>query len=207
MASGLTAPAAADGSRRRAIEAAATALFAERGYHGTGMKDIADAVGMRAPSLYNHVASKQTLLQAIMAATMETLHAEHERALASTGDSAEQLRRAMEAHVRYHARHPLEVQIGNREIASLEEPFRTELLDRRRRYAHSWQDLIARGVAEGRFETRSVRLAAYAMLEMGIGVSLWFREGGPMHESEVVYAYGDMALRLVNASSGSAQRS
>ncbi len=43
---------------RDAVLDAACLLFAERGYRGTSMKDIAEALGVRAPSLYNHVASK-----------------------------------------------------------------------------------------------------------------------------------------------------
>ena len=38
-------------ARRAAITDAARILFAERGYIGTSMKDIASAVGVRAPSL------------------------------------------------------------------------------------------------------------------------------------------------------------
>lgn len=193
MATSPTEP----GARPRAIRAAAIALFAERGYHGTGMKDIAAALGIHAPTLYNHVDSKQTLLREIMCGTMETLLSEHEAVLATTRDPVDQLRRAMEAHVRYHARHPREAGIGNREIASLDEPARSEVVELRRRYAHSWQQIVERGVEQGRFETISPQLATYAMLEMGIGVSLWYRDDGPLSESHVVYAYGDMALRLV----------
>jgi len=105
----------------------------------------------------------------------------------------------MEAHVRFHTRCQREVRIGNNEIASIEEPARTSLLDLRRRYARPWITLIERGVEEGRFETPSPRLAAFAMIEMGMGVSLWFRADGPLSESQVAYYYGDMALRLVLA--------
>jgi AcrR family transcriptional regulator len=179
------------------IRDAALTLFAERGYQGTSMKDIATALGMRAPSLYNHLESKQELLREVMLATMETLLDDHHAAVATTSDVAEQLRRAMEAHLRYHARYPREVRVGNAEIASLEEPFRTRVRELRREYAKEWQALIERGVECGRFETPSPQLAAYAMLEMGIGVSLWFRENGRLSESQVAYYYGDMALRLV----------
>lgn len=130
---------------------------------------------------------------------MERLVREQEAVLATTNDVTEQLRRAMEAHVRFHTRFQREVRIGNNEIASIEEPARTSLLDRRRRYARPWITLIERGVEEGRFETPSPRLSAFAMIEMGMGVSLWFRADGPLSESQVAYYYGDMALRLVLA--------
>jgi AcrR family transcriptional regulator len=179
---------------------AALTLFDKRGYPGTRMADIAEALGIQAPSLYNHVQSKQALLRAVMVSTMETLIADHETALRSTDDPAEQLRRAMDAHVRYHARFPREAHVGNREITSLEEPDRSYVLTLRRDYAHSWQRLIERGVEEGLFDTPSPRLASYALLEMGIGVSMWFRPDGELSESEVAYTYADMALRIVAAS-------
>jgi AcrR family transcriptional regulator len=181
------------------VRDAALTLFAERGYHGTSMTDIAAALGLRAPSLYNHVESKQSLLQEIMLGTMDTLIGEQEAVLATTSDVTEQLRRAMEAHVRFVTRHRREVRIGDTQIANVEEPVSNRIRDLRRRYARLWISLIERGVKEGRFETPSPHLSAYAMIEMGTGVSLWFRTDGSLSESQVAYYYGDMALRLVLA--------
>jgi AcrR family transcriptional regulator len=194
------------GGRSDEIRDAALTLFAERGYHGTSMKDIGELLGMRAPSLYNHVDSKHEILAEVMLGTMRRLLADHVDAVATTGDVVEALRRSTEAHVRYHTRYPREVRIGNTELRSLEEPARTEVLDMRREYSRSWEGLIERGRDEGRFDCPSPRLAAYAILEMGIGVSLWFRPDGPMSESVVAYHYADMALRLVGAQSPPAAR-
>lgn len=187
----------AQDARREAILTAAKSLFAQRGYHGTGMNDIASALGIKAPSLYNHIDSKQAILREIMLTTMTTLLAGQQAAAASTTKPAEQLRRSMETHVRYHARHPEETRIGNTEIASLEQPHRRQLRRARRQYTAAWEEIVERGVELGIFETRSVQLSVYAMLEMGIGVALWFREDGPLSEDEVAYTYGDMALRLL----------
>jgi AcrR family transcriptional regulator len=181
------------------IHDAALTLFAARGYHGTSMEDIAAALGLRAPSLYNHVESKQSLLQQIMLGTVESLVKDQEAVLATTQDVTEQLRRLMEAHVRFHTRFQREVRVSNNEIANIEEPARTRLLDQRRRYARPWIELIERGVAEGRFECRWPRVTAFALIEMGMGVSLWFRADGQLSEAQVVYYYGDMALRLLLA--------
>ncbi|MET0187442.1 MAG: helix-turn-helix domain-containing protein, partial [Pseudonocardia sediminis] len=45
---------------------AALTLFAERGYHGTALSEIAAALDVRTPSLYNHMRSKHDLLYAIV---------------------------------------------------------------------------------------------------------------------------------------------
>ena len=45
---------------------AAEALFAERGFAGTTLRDVAAAVGIRNPSLYNHFAGKDELYAAVL---------------------------------------------------------------------------------------------------------------------------------------------
>ena len=183
----------------RDITESALTLFAERGYLGTSMKDIAGDLGLRAPSLYNHVESKQHLLSGIMLRTMMDLLNEHRTAVSTTSDVVEQLRRAMEAHVRYHARNPRSARIGNAEVHNLEEPVQSTVRGMRREYERAWRDLITRGVQEGRFDAPSPQLASYAMLQMGIGISMWFKPDGAFSESQVAYYYGDLALRLVEA--------
>jgi hypothetical protein len=68
----------------------------------------------------------------------------------------------------------------------------------RRTYAHNWQELVERGVARGEFTVSNARLASYAILEMGVGVALWFRPDGELSETEVAETYADMAIRLLS---------
>lgn len=183
------------------VRDAALTLFAERGYHGTSMQDIAAALQLRAPSLYNHVSSKQEILRDVMVETMNALTKVVRSAIAGTDDTVEQLRRAAEAHVRYHARHPREVRVGNHELAALDQPHRGSVTSLRHDYSRMFVALIERGVEEGVFDTRSPLLATYAILQMGIGVSMWYRPGGELSEDDIVFQYGDIALRIVGGSS------
>jgi AcrR family transcriptional regulator len=91
--------------RRSEIRAAALELFATIGYRATTMAAIGDAVGMRAPSLYKHVDSKQELLDWIMTGMMEELLHRQREALAAGGDVRDRLRRITAVHVQYHAEH------------------------------------------------------------------------------------------------------
>ncbi|HVW41795.1 MAG TPA: TetR/AcrR family transcriptional regulator [Amycolatopsis sp.] len=188
-----------DVARAEEIRAAALELFTERGYQATTMGDIAATLGIRGPSLYKHVASKQDLLAEIMTATMNGLLAAHRAAVGTTDDPVVRLRRATEAHVRYHARHRREAFVGNREIRSLVEPHRAGVLALRAEYEACFRELIEAGVAAGLFRVTSVRLASYAILDLGMGLSAWYREDGELSEDEVVWQYSEFALGLVGA--------
>jgi AcrR family transcriptional regulator len=187
--------------RAAAIRLAALRLFAAQGYRATTMADIGAAVGIRGPSLYKHVSGKQVLLAELMLGTMETLLAMHAEAVDGVTDVTERLRRAVEAHVRYHARHRLEAFVGNREIGSLERPDQARVLRRRGDYEGGFRRLIERGATSGDFAVRSARLASYSILDMGIGVATWFHEGGEFSADQVAYQYGDLALRMVGGTS------
>ena len=188
-------------SRADDIRAAALELFTRLGYEATTMADIGRAVGLRGPSLYKHVASKQDLLAQIMIGTMEDLLAAHRAAVASSDGPVSLLRRATEAHVRYHARHRLEAFVGNREIRSLVEPHRSRVLALRAEYEAGFRAIVEAGFKEGCFKVASPRLVSYAVLDLGMGVAAWYREDGELSEDTIVWQYGDFALRLAGVES------
>jgi AcrR family transcriptional regulator len=179
------------------VRSAALSLFAERGYRATTMADIGAAVGIRGPSLYRHVRSKQDLLAEIMTDTMNELLALQTVARAADGGPAQQVRRMVEAHVRFHAGHREQAFVGNREINNLEPRNRERVLGLRRKYEHGLREVIDDGVADGVLQVSSARLAAYAILDMGIGVATWFRSTGPHSVEEISYAYADYALSML----------
>lgn len=187
------------GTRAAGIQQAALELFASKGYRSTTMGDIGERVGVRGPSLYRHVSSKQQVLVEIMAGTMERLLAAHQVATRRSSGPVEGLQRAAEAHARYHAGHRLEAFVGNREIDNLEEPWRTEIVNRRSAYEKAFRKIIEAGREAGIFTVESSRLASFAILDMGMGISLWYRPGGALSESEVAAMHGRFALRLVGA--------
>ena len=53
-------------SRKNLILQKAAAMFREKGYAATSMRDLADTVGIEAASLYNHIKSKSEMLQEII---------------------------------------------------------------------------------------------------------------------------------------------
>lgn len=185
--------------REAEIRAAALEQFARRGYEATTMADIGAAVGMRGPSLYKHVSSKQDLLASVIEATMTTLLAEHDAAVSGVDDLTERLRRAVDAHVRFHARHRREAFVGTRELRSLTEPRRSRILGLRAEYEQRFRTLVAEGVEAGAFTVTDPQLASFALLDLGMGVAVWFREDSGPSENQVAWQQVEFALRLVGA--------
>ena len=86
-------------TRRAELTRQAARLFAEKGYHGTSMGDLAEAMGVQKGSLYAHTGSKQELLYATMREGADAFHA----ALDAIPDDlapSEKIRLALRAHLR-----------------------------------------------------------------------------------------------------------
>src|SRR5947208_17064379 len=54
-----------NGTKKDVITQKASRLFKEKGFSATSMRDLAEAIGVEAPSLYNHIGSKTEILQEI----------------------------------------------------------------------------------------------------------------------------------------------
>jgi AcrR family transcriptional regulator len=185
-----------------AVIDAALTLFAERGYHGTALSQIADVLGIRTPSLYNHMRSKQELLRVIVDRTTAAVLADFHEAVAGVTDPAERLRRATRVYAYRHATHRREALVVNRDTGSLEEPHRTELQERRREHEHELRAVIEHGIAAGVFAVESPMLASFAIREMCVSIARWFSESGPLTADEVAAQYAGFALAIARGAAG-----
>src|ERR687892_896361 len=95
----VRAPTAAGQARRDQILEASARLFSERGYHATSMREIGEATGMLAGSLYAHIEGKEDLLFGIVQRAAGAFLDGVEAVRDSKASAEEKLRRAMRAHV------------------------------------------------------------------------------------------------------------
>ncbi|MGW4031842.1 TetR/AcrR family transcriptional regulator [Streptomyces sp. NPDC004838] len=76
---------------RDRILAEAAALFRKHGYRGTSTRQIAEAVGVRQPSLFYHFANKQAILEELLKVSLDASLEAAQRAAAAPGSPAERL--------------------------------------------------------------------------------------------------------------------
>ena len=85
--------------RKAELVRLAGGLFAARGFHGTSMRDIGDAVGMRRGSLYSHFESKEEIVECLLRPALLHLDTVLRDAAEGDGNGAERLERGVGAAV------------------------------------------------------------------------------------------------------------
>jgi AcrR family transcriptional regulator len=123
-------------------------LFAAKGYHGTSIGDLAEAMGVQKASLYAHIDSKQDLLYETMREGAEAFHA----ALDGIPDDlrpTEKIRRAFRAHLRVVADQLDVATVFVQEWRYLEGPRRDQFVAERRRYEERIGELFREGRERG----------------------------------------------------------
>jgi AcrR family transcriptional regulator len=92
--------------RRETIEAAATALFAERGYQGAPIDEIARRSGVTPPVLYDHFASKQALYRSLLERHFAELRQVWRENFVGEDPPARRVARSFDAWFAYIEAHP-----------------------------------------------------------------------------------------------------
>jgi TetR/AcrR family transcriptional regulator, cholesterol catabolism regulator len=191
-----------DGARTHAkIRAAAVALFYQHGYEATSQRMLADSVGIKAGSLYNHIGSKDELLSDIMMSIMDRLLESSREAVEKAGsDPVEQLKALIDNHLRFHASSPKETFIGNSELRSLSPDQRQLILGRRREYELLLKRSIEAAAQFAQLPLLDSRLQTYAVLALGMHLASWFRASREIPLEHVVEVYTELALRQLGLS-------
>jgi AcrR family transcriptional regulator len=131
-------------ARRSELTREAAKLFAQKGYHGTSIGDIAEALGVQKGSLYSHIASKEDLLWETLQEGAAAFHA----ALDGIPDDlppVDKIRAALRGHLRVVAEQLDVATVFVQEWRYLEGARREEFVAERRRYEERIRELLREG--------------------------------------------------------------
>ena len=193
-----------DGTAGR-ILATGLQLFARDGYHGTSIRDIGDALGLKAANLYDHFKSKEHLL----AELVRIGHAEHlrvmQRAVINADGPAAQLQALVRAHVRMHGEYSMLATVASAEMHALSPELAAPALALRRQTEELLGTVIARGVADGVFDPPHAWVTGAAIAGMGVRVAYWFPGDQSLSIKEVADIHAELAMRMMGVRKGRAR--
>ncbi len=136
---------------RDTILDAASKEFAERGFAGARVDEIAARAGVNKAMLYYRVGDKQTLYNAVLMRNFDRVNGAVEGALATDGSIRERLEAVISAITRMVQEYPDHPRIVLREIASGAVHLPPEVLARMLEVVEVVRDLLVKGASEGTF--------------------------------------------------------
>lgn len=137
--------------RRDEILDEATRLFAERGYEGTSMADLAERVGLRKASLFHHFASKETLYAAVLERLVQAVGAAMMKAVVQTGSFTERLDNLSDAITVVLGEQPYAARLLIREVMDWGPVVRDTLAQTMMTVLDAANQFVKGGQAEGTF--------------------------------------------------------
>ena len=173
----------------------ATRLFGERGYTSTSMRDIGEAVGILAGSLYSHISSKEALLLDIIEMAFDK-YLEVIRPLATSGESADlRLRACIKAHVMVVADNVEETLVSVRQWKYLSEVNRKRVMAKRQDFESLFMGILEEGMASGTFKpVEHPKITIAGILGMLNWVPEWFSPKGPVSAEQAGDELADLVM-------------
>jgi len=153
----------------------AAAMFREKGFSATSMRDLAEAVGIEAASLYNHIQSKSEILQEIVT----RIGNDCKTHLESLEDSNLTSLKKIESLIRFHVQMMLnrfdDYYVMINEWIHLSEPYLTEFTTQRRAYVQKMEGIIGRGIRNKEMRPVMPYVAMLSILSSVRGLEFWHR--------------------------------
>lgn len=176
----------------------ATRLFAERGFAGTNLQDIADAVGLTRPALYYYVKSKDELLAKLVTEITEGPATQLREINGQTDlDATGKLRAIARALVTRQAHHPARFRLIIRSEAELPPELSRAHERGRRAVLDELTKVVDEGTRSGQFRPMDTRVAALGVIGMFNWVAWWFHADARQTAESVAEQLADMAVAAV----------
>ncbi|MFJ8076444.1 TetR/AcrR family transcriptional regulator [Streptomyces sp. NPDC096176] len=182
--------------RRDDLLATAAQVFAAHGYNATTVREIADAAGILAGSLYYHFDSKESMLDEILSTFLADLWAGYDAVLDADFGPRETIEALVTESFREIDRHRAAVAIYQKESRHLSaQPRFAYLLASQRKFENAWLRTLERGVAAHVFRADLDIRLTYRFVRDTVWVAAsWYRPGGQHGPEEIARQYLSMVL-------------
>ena len=182
-------------SKKEFILQKASAMFREKGFTTASMRDLAEAVGIEAASLYNHIQSKSEILQEIIFRIANECNI-HLDSLENNGmNNLEKIESLIRFHVQMMLNRFDDYCVMINEWIHLSEPYHTNFTTQRRSYVQKMEAIIEEGIRNKEMKPIIPYVVMLTILSSVRGLEFWHRSGKKITPQEME---DDMVNHLIN---------
>ena len=172
-------------SKKDIILQKAAAMFREKGFAATSMRDLAESVGIEAASLYNHIRSKNEILEAICFNVANRFNQNMEAIEATHDNSIQKVETLLRFHIKQMVENYEEVYVSDREWKHLEEPYLSNFQNQRRSYRKRFASIIENGIQKNEIKKIDASTAVLIILHAVSGIESWHRSKEKINGEEL----------------------
>jgi AcrR family transcriptional regulator len=160
--------------RKSEIIAIAAQLFKEKGYSAVTMRDIAQAMNIKAASLYNHIKSKQEILVLIVIEIAEEFTQTMETIVDSDENTIQKLEKVIQLHIDITLRNADALACLNNDWMHLADAELAYFIKMREDYEDNFRTIIKNGIANQEIKNLNVEVIIFSILSTLRTLYLWY---------------------------------
>jgi AcrR family transcriptional regulator len=184
-------------NRKKEITTTAAKLFKQKGYSAVTMRDLAQEMGIKAASLYNHIKSKQEILELILIQIAEEFTSGMQNILMSDNPNIEKLQSVIHLHVKMASENPNGMAVLFNEWMHLETS-RTYYLQLRQRYEDNLKAIISSGIEQNEIKAVNPEIVMFSMLSTLRYLYAWIPKKGNININNLTSQLVEVLITGIN---------
>jgi AcrR family transcriptional regulator len=172
-------------SKKEFILKKAAQMFRDKGFAATSMRDLAETVGIEAASLYNHIRSKNEILETICFDVANRFNLHMDEIEANNQPAIIKIDTLLRFHIRQMIDNIEEVIVSDREWKHLDEPYLSNFHNQRRTYRKRFAAIIEEGIKNGEIKKIDAPTVVLIMLHAVNGIESWHRSNARISADEL----------------------
>lgn len=181
--------------RKTEIISVAARLFKEKGYSAVTMRDIAQAMDIKAASLYNHIQSKQEILVLIIIEIAEEFTSVMNEIVSSNLSTLKKIEKVIELHIKITLRNSDALACLNNDWMHLTDDQLSYFIKMREDYEQNFRKIIQEGIQNGQLKKSNQDVMVYAILSSLRTMYLWHSKSKGLDEKTLLKSFTSLYFK------------
>lgn len=184
-------------TRKEEIVRVAAQLFKEKGYTAVTMRDLAAKMGIKAASLYNHITSKQDILDAVIISLAEAFTNGMQGIKSSNTNSIDKLKKIIQLHVTLSSQNSYGMASLNNDWMHLEKRldyYKTLRVE----YEDDFRTILVDGIAAGEIIEANPEVMLFSILTTLRSLYVWIPKKEDLNLEEFTTTLHHILIEGIN---------